>query len=97
MTLQEDPFREAMTGDMPGRNRIPAPMLHGDAGFIAGPLESHFDMSNLLRREGFLPPGEGKPRGGLPCGDSSDFEYLTAGQSLDEASTHAFLEGERPG
>src|SRR6185437_12181075 len=92
--LQRDVLREAVAGGVPPGNRVPGTMLDRYAGLLTDGLEENFDLGGLLGREARLAPGEDQALSGLPYGDAADLEDLAAGQSRNEASARAGLEGQ---
>jgi hypothetical protein len=50
--------RKAVAGCVILRDRVPAAMLDGDAGFLTHRFEANIDVSYLFRRERALAPSE---------------------------------------
>lgn len=91
----EDVQREAMTGDMFLRDRVPTTVFDGNARLSVHGLKTNADVSNLIVREGRLGPSECEVSAGTPVGYLADLERFPTWQVGYQAAAFAGLEAQR--
>src|SRR3546814_4378861 len=67
---------EAVPCGMALRDRIPAAMLDGHAGFVAHRFEAYLDLGRLSGREARQTPAEGEVFAGRPAPHRADLPFL---------------------
>src|SRR3546814_16300110 len=72
---------EAVPCGMALRDRIPAAMLDGHAGFVAHRFEAYLDLGRLSGREARPPPAEGEVFAGRPAPPRPDLQFLAVGRA----------------
>src|SRR3546814_9823644 len=77
---------EAVPCGMALRDRIPAAMLDGHAGFVAHRFEAYLDLGRLSGREARQTPAEGEVFAGRPAPHRAEPPFLPAGEAGDEAA-----------
>src|SRR3546814_6198927 len=77
---------EAVPGGRALRDRIPAGMLDGHAGFVAHRFEAYLDLGRLSGREARQTPAEGEVFAGRPAPHRADLPFLAVGEAGDEAA-----------
>src|SRR3546814_20927363 len=68
------------------RDRIPAAMLDGHAGFVAHRFEAYLDLGRLSGREARQTPAEGEVFAGRTAPHRADLPFLAVGEAGDEAA-----------
>lgn len=97
MSAQKHGVWKMMTDHVIEWNCIPAVMLDTDPRLVADCFEAHLDMSKLIGRKGFRPPGKGKPHARIPRNDLTDFENFPVRQNLDQSPPGPGSNLSRPG
>src|SRR3546814_5653904 len=77
---------EAVPCGMALRDRIPAAMLDGHAGFVAHRFEAYLDLGRLSGREARQTPAEGEVFAGRPAPHRADLPFLAVGEAGDAAA-----------
>src|SRR3546814_18713317 len=77
---------EAVPCGMALRDRIPAAMLDGHAGFVDHRFEAYLDLGRLSGREARQTPAEGEVFAGRTAPHRADLPFLAVGEAGDEAA-----------